>query len=970
MWLPKWPKDFPLNTISVVNDFESFDKNPSALQLKDIISESLKSINSMQLLLKLSDLREVSSPKAWEQYYMMAFDKLWITWKNFKESFNNFCKKYSVANTSPLIYQYNNEKKLNSYIAILPTVLEELEKRFFWIELKKVNAILKGNDDYRNRRVANKHNWYAYYAYLEWDIENAISERRKKVYDKIEDMKSWHISIDDCLELIKKIFTKTQREWDTRMDEKIIPLSIFENQREFINLSPSLFNETLFNNTIDSGIRFRLVENNWIKKIYAYTKDWIYIKSKELPCDDEKVFFESLVDEYGNTPIKGLVTVDTETVITPGSISDGLTWIVESFKIPKHYKKQIEAYKKEWYEFMVTWVSGNGFMKILISHKNEWKKSIVWSVKSKWWKEDYEYDLWLDIVVNTVESHKKNKVNEKKDNIEYNPSNINQNRINFVNEIFENTVWSKKGFNMEYLYVENLVEIGLKHKLPLDKIFNQIPQILEKIAHKNYDFWWKDFYAYSRQVLFSMLPNRPKFLQKFNITEKDYSKVNNAFTSMHYTIWQKVILSDPLWSLRNVVRLADHYLSREVNFSEDGLIWEDDKGIGQGITYIVRQVLSVDVNLKDSPEMQKLFKQYPWLEDLTASNLEWLREAQTLVSWLEDWWSISDFKNSVDQELWVLVYDDWINSFLKEKKPWVELSFKVKADLKLAVIRNMWSQYSNNMDWLKEQIRGWKWQELVHKNLQMIFDLRKQFWDKEMFSDFHMLHIAHYGQDIWFDSMWTQGTQDAFKRQSWDDQYTLFDWETIFKSDIDVWEGKLRRALHKTIMNPKPIMINSEWHWSSQSFSVLQKYSQVDKFGINRMNVQNISLKPSELADLIIKREEFKWDRLKPDFILFAACKWDYAINFYKELENRWFNWVPPIMMTAAEAWENSLFTTGGGETDVPYQVYKYVLNVSGDKPTTYNTFFDNQYHKKMWSNPSLFVPVKINWKWIPQQIW
>jgi hypothetical protein len=266
---------------------------------------------------------------------------------------------------------------------------------------------------------------------------------------------------------------------------------------------------------------------------------------------------------------------------------------------------------------------------------------------------------------------------------------------------------------------------------------------------------------------------------------------------------------------------------------------------------------------------------------------------------------------------------------------------------------------------------------MVIKNVELILKQRKLTEWQELFWNYDLFHIAHFWQDLWFDAMWTKPTQNALKKQAWKMDYNFFDAEDIYPDRLKVWKMKLEKYYNQFINNKQSAMLITEWHWSSESFSVLQKYKKRDKLWINSLWSEQIDISPKKLADIVIKRQKIKnQENIKePDFILFAACKWDYALNFFRELDIRenelWDNFIPPIMMTAAEAWQNSQFSHENLETEIPYMIFKHALNIWSKEKTTFWTFFKNStYDKKVWSDPSMFYPVKINWKWVPQQLW
>lgn len=186
----------------------------------------------------------------------------------------------------------------------------------------------------------------------------------------------------------------------------------------------------------------------------------------------------------------------------------------------------------------------------------------------------------------------------------------------------------------------------------------------------------------------------------------------------------------------------------------------------------------------------------------------------------------------------------------------------------------------------------------------------------------------------------------------------------------------LKRFNDGFISNKWKGMLVLEWHWNSKSFSVLDKYDISDKLLINKIWEKGIDIDYKKLVDIIIERQKVK-DLNKDktiDTILFAACEWDYAINFYRELNDRkdelGSNFIPPIMVTAAEAGQSWLGRSENLDTEIPGELFKYTLDIWWKNKTTFWTFFKNQHLEEMWSNPNLFYPVKINWKRTPQQLW
>jgi len=95
----------------------------------------------------------------------------------------------------------------------------------------------------------------------------------------------------------------------------------------------------------------------------------------------------------------------------------------------------------------------------------------------------------------------------------------------------------------------------------------QIPSIIKKLSSRSNI----NLYKHYLENLDSMLPNRPLFLDKYNIREEEYLKVKNSFLAMHFQIWSKIIEKNPIESLQKIVDLSDHYLSRNINFHEEKL---------------------------------------------------------------------------------------------------------------------------------------------------------------------------------------------------------------------------------------------------------------------------------------------------------------------------------------------------------------------------------------------------------------
>lgn len=184
----------------------------------------------------------------------------------------------------------------------------------------------------------------------------------------------------------------------------------------------------------------------------------------------------------------------------------------------------------------------------------------------------------------------------------------------------------------------------------------------------------------------------------------------------------------------------------------------------------------------------------------------------------------------------------------------------------------------------------------------------------------------------------------------------------------------LNQYLESFVQSTKPATILMEGHADADAFSFLLDYDKKDTLEIYYKGMRSINIEPKEIALLLKRRQEVRQRQgiLERDVIVFAACKGDYAIKLYNWMGTIGLSddpsFIPPVVITAAEAGEDSIFNTSP-DTKIPYQILRTVLDIGNTSYTTFGTFFQNQQSKDMFSNPALFYSVQMGGKWVPQQI-
>lgn len=640
------------------------------------------------------------------------------------------------------------------------------------------------------------------------------------------------------------------------------------------------------------------------------------------------------------------------------------TKVIESLEIPKIYADNFDRYIKKWYIFEITSTNWDNFSMII----KKWDY-VVYSTNNfnKW----ISSNLWLDklfINLKKIDSSKSDRINNPSLDI----GKIQDQKIDFVNKIYDliiDSSWKEKKwvtFDKD-LNITNIINIWLSCWLPLDQIFSQILFIIDRLPGNI----WNNFLMYLLNNL-EKIPKR-SFLDNYNITQEDYINTLNQFSNFSISTFIKMIQNFPEESLERIYKLSEYYMDTYINLD---LVWINDK---QWVNYII--IFIIDTILKSSkdpesiiktPKMQQIFSDFPYIKDYFSWKIKRVSELKTTV-WSTSGTTLKDLESSAwwekIEQIRIRIKTDCIKKYPLAKHFWE----KEVQELKIAIARNLYLQYYDKEDYLNDLLNN-EPKKLVEENLKTILNTRKTILKQEIFwSD--LFYLAHFWQDVWFDNMWTIPTQNALKNQTnW--KYSFFDAQDISKKSTRNWKSELNNFYNSFITNPSSSTFLMEWHWINELFSVLDKYDTVDKMWINKTWSENISLTYKDLADIIVKRHKFKIDNniLKPDNIVFSACRGDFAINFYEELNNRsselWADFIPPIMFTASESWQNILWSTEDLDSQIPAKFLRYWLDIWSDKKSTFWNFFKNQHSEKMWSNPSLFYPIKINWKWVPQQLW
>lgn len=291
---------------------------------------------------------------------------------------------------------------------------------------------------------------------------------------------------------------------------------------------------------------------------------------------------------------------------------------------------------------------------------------------------------------------------------------------------------------------------------------------------------------------------------------------------------------------------------------------------------------------------------------------------------------------------------------------------------KFTIARNLSLQYGDFQESLIEAFHaGGK--QMVSNNLAMMRQLKVSISGQTMLYGKSLFHLAHFGQGV--DAFGTLGTQEALRHQVGSPKnYSLLDAETLKGKTRETQRAILNQYLEGFAQSSKPATILMEGHANADSFSFLLDYNKKDALEIYYKGMRSINIEPKEIALLLKRRQEVRrrLGIVERDVIVFAACKGDYAIKLYNWMDRIGLsddpNFIPPVVITAAEAGEDSIFYSSP-DVKIPYQILKSVLDIGNTSFTTFGTFFQNQQSKDMHSNPALFYSVQMGGKWVPQQI-
>ena len=302
-----------------------------------------------------------------------------------------------------------------------------------------------------------------------------------------------------------------------------------------------------------------------------------------------------------------------------------------------------------------------------------------------------------------------------------------------------------------------------------------------------------------------------------------------------------------------------------------------------------------------------------------------------------------------------------------------EYNEKQKEELKLAIARNISFRFNMDPFKIKREMIS-RWNSLIEEEWENILKLRRDFSWETIFEDKDTYHIIHWWQ--WFDAYGTDKTIEWFKNKKWNGSYTSLDGEDMQEKSLGEREEMLARIWKNFIMSPNDVTIVLEWHANNGLFSLYLWSKTQDSTASFFSDQETIDITPEDLAHVLHLRNNWKQKNKKSDsnndIIIFSACRWDYIVNMYNEIlkKNNWDfsnNFIPPIIISAAEFWQDSVYNPGA---DIPQQFFREVLMLKDPSVNpTIQTLFDNQDSKENLSNPTIFVPIFQDWKWIPKNL-
>lgn len=907
-------------------------------------TQDLKLLWSGDLTGLISQSGEDTPIEQLKEYYGEVLRRAGYMW-SFEEIYNQLGKKLNKD------IQFSTEKGYSNFAIIREDILNFLKERFLTHELPI--TLFKSTS-----RLPDT---YTQVIYL--DVFTGNQWDQEKLKNILNSIFQWTISQGAWLQKIHEIYYPSRITWANEKKYQLLKaLNIFQTEREYIPNWKNI-SDNIIQDWINQGLKFK--KDPQYNTLYIFSGEWVLVDSVDLGDATELTTkIKEAIKNYKRVTLVDYIAleIDQEKTITPGYIVD--TELSRKIEVPEKYAKLFSLYSQKWYSFKLIDIDNDAGYTLFVM-KNWY---VVYDVNNsnRW----IQWQLYLDQLFNELEKidtkywawSQDRRIKDPELNIQQ----LQKQKVLFINtiydSIYDNTGKIRDSATFDWtLSIQSLISIGIEQWLPLAEVLRQIPLIMSKLQDRGINVA-----AYYLKNL-SRIPNDYSFLSQYELTEKDYLDTRNAFTSMYFNLITSFVDRFPHLALERFEELVNAYAKKSINFYQWDELNDRDWSSNNLIWYFLQRILDSVEDIdstRNSEKVQKLFNYIPGLEERINSGMEQNTEKRRMLGWTS-WTTLDDFDNSIwAREIEVIRYrikNEWITGSSSEKD---------RQEIKFAIARNLHLQYLGKSDELNKILNNSP-EALIKENLRRIIEQRNKIWAIKLFAQ-DVYHMAHYGQDD-VDYIGNIPTQQWLRRQSSWYNYQLFDAKGIYTKNLREWKMEVQKYYESYITNPRPAMLLLEWHGDNELFSILNKRENTDKLWINA-KMENINLDYKKLADIVIHRQREKdknWIT-EPDTIVFAACRGDFAISFYHELHNRRrelsHSFIPPIMITAAENWQNSIFKSTN--EDISYNFLREGLRLWGNTPSTYKTFFDNQHNPEIWSNPSLFYPIEVDGKWYPQQIW
>lgn len=854
------------------------------------------------------ELLDATAKDKWPSIFDEALKKLSFEWETPVERWDSLRKEYSVQNSSIDAWGKNNEffEKYRSPLADL------LKKQFHRIHVPGINAkIHNGIGKFLLGSYA-RHD-AVFYSLLNgvnpnhW-LEHAISQLNNGSirYSDFDTIVECH---NATLEAYQRDFlAKTPSSWESAIGSE---LHWLERYTEVL----------------------QKVKEEWIdyhadtSRIY-FSVGGIFLESFDLHDQELSKRFKDFFEAHTYVWLNDYVALKPQTELNIGLMITH-SESIQNIEVRKKYALLFQQYSQGGITFIVE-DDQREKTKILAVHGGR----VIAEVQN-----EHEYSLGFFFrSLASFDPHSPEKIKLE------NKVTPKSKRIEFINHVYEETL-VKKG---QYPEFQTIIKLAKEHGLGGQEAITIAFQIYAALDNK-----WQTIFPYIFTNPDDFLLSWSDFLKKYDVELRDYGAIRNAYTNYYFGTVNGIIQKNRnisahalLWFIENIYQMD---LSRglKTHFSEE-------QWVPMLVKALLTQALWNNPELFDTPEMKLFFETFPHLQALLSTGQS-TRLANSRILSGSQWWTWLDLANSIrisgEYDIFLRIRDMQI--------AWIEaMTEKEKWEIKLAIARNLAIAHMDDTEAFLIRFDG-KREAIIQDELQKILKMRQSISLEAVFQGKSLYHLAHFWQ--WIDAFWTPWTQAALNSQLQWGKYALLDAEVMMNRKLPEKNGKIQSFYDAFIEEKNPAVFLAEWHANAEGFLILDDFTRTDKLEIIKEGHTRLILDPKKLADIIVKRSErrHKEDITWKDIFIFAACKWDFVMNVVSELHKRKNEYSskgikPPIIITAAEAWENSLFRPWDA---IPYEVLRVALSIGETTPTTFGSFLEKQHAKEMWSNPWVFYP-------------